>query len=249
VKRQIDLIEAGGKVEQQTLNFDPATGVTSPLREKEDAHDYRYFPEPDLPPVVLSPEYLEEVRQELPPLPWEVYAHFTAENGLSDYDASILFEERETVLLFEAVSRFCSSKKGIANLLINRLIPYCQEQKIRLGQFPVPPEHLGAFILLIDSGKVSNSTAYQRLFPAMIESPGSSPEALATSLNLLQQADDGFLADLIRQVLEANPDKVKEYQKGKKGLMGFFMGELMKRSKGKADPAKATQMLSEALKS
>ncbi len=247
VKRQIDLIEAGGKVDQQTLNFDPATGVTSPLREKEDAHDYRYFPEPDLPPVVLSPEYLDEIRQQLPPLPWDVYANLTDGNGLSSYDASILFEERETVLLFESVSRCCPNKKGIANLLINRLIPYCQEQKIPLGRFPVPPEHLGAFILLIDSGKVSSSIAYQRLFPAMIESPDSSPEALATSLNLLQQADDGFLTDLVRQVIDAFPDKVKEYQKGKKGLMGFFMGELMKRSKGKADPARATQMLSEAL--
>lgn len=249
VKRQIDLIEAGGKVEQQTLNFDPATGVTSPLREKEDAHDYRYFPEPDLPPVVISPKYLEEARQELPPLPWEVYAHLTGDNGLSGYDASILFEERETVLLFEAVSRHCRNPKGIANLLINRLIPHCQEQKIPLDRFPVSPEHLGAFILLIDSGKVSSSIAYQRLFPAMIESPGLSPEALAISLNLLQQGDDDFLGDLIRQILEAYPDKVNEYQKGKKGLMGFFMGELMKRSKGKADPAKATRMLSEALKS
>jgi len=247
-KRQINLIEKGGKVRQQTLNFDPETGVTSPLRDKEDAHDYRYFPEPDLPPVVISDEYLEQVMDKMPPLPWELQEQFTKKYDLSDYNAQLLTEEKDTALFFMSIAKYTNNYKAAANLLINKIKPYVEEQKIAIGQFSVASEHLAGLIQLIDEGKVSNSIAYQKIFPALIEAPKQTPLQIAESLNLLQSSDSNFLAELAEEVIAANPDKVKAYQKGKKGLIGFFMGELMKKSKGKADPKAANALLREKLK-
>lgn len=236
VKRQVDLLEAGGRVEQQTLNFDPATGITAPLRDKEDAHDYRYFPEPDLPPVVLSPEYVEAVRRSLPALPWEVYSSMMNEYGLPAYDASLLAEERPTALFFQELCRHTGNYKAAANLIINKALPYCNENSIDITAFPVSHEQLAAFIQLIDDGKVANAVAYQHLFPILAENPGRAPLEIAQSLNLIQTSDEGLLEKLADEVLAANPEEVERYRKGKKGLMGFFMGEVMKASKGKADP-------------
>lgn len=248
VKRQIGLVEAGQKVKQQTLNFDPNTGVTSPLREKEDAHDYRYFPEPDLPPVVLSESYLEKIKADLPTLPAALYETLTTQYQLSDYDASILVEEKATALFYLNLVTQSSNYKAAANLVINRLLPWCQEQKISIAQFPLPVTQLAALIQLIETGKISNTAAYQNLFPAMLANPDKAPLALAESLNLLQNSDDDFLQKIAEEVLAQFPDKVKEYQKGKKGLIALFMGELMKRSKGKADPKAATGVLEKLLK-
>ncbi len=246
-KRQINLIEKGGKVRQQTLNFDPETGVTSPLRDKEDAHDYRYFPEPDLPPVVISDEYLESIMDEMPPLPWELQEQFSQEYGLSDYNAQLLTEEKETALFFLDISKHTTNYKAAANLLINKVKPWIDEQKASVDQFPVPSKHLAQLIQLIEEGKVSNSIAYQKIFPALIESPDQTPLQIAESQNLLQSSDSNFLEALADEVIAANPDKVKAYQKGKKGLIGFFMGELMKKSKGKAEPKSANALLREKL--
>ncbi len=247
-KRQIALMESGQAVQQQTLNFDPNSGQTAALREKEDAHDYRYFPEPDLPPVRLSEAFLGQIGKEMPALPWETFEVLCHTHGLSDYDAGILFEERERVLYFEALIAHTPHKKAAANLLINRLLPYCQEKGLALADFPLSPAQLGAFIALIDSGRISHSAAQQRLLPAWLESPEvSSPEDLAAGLDLLQVGGTDVLSALAEEVIGQFPDKVKAYKSGKKGLLGFFMGELMKRSQGKADPAKATQLLQELL--
>lgn len=246
-KRQINLIEKGGKVKQQTLNFDPETGVTAPLRDKEDAHDYRYFPEPDLPPVVLSDEYLEGIMDKMPPLPWELQERFTKEFGLSDYNAQLLTEEKTTALFFVNLSKDTKNYKAAANLLINKIKPWVEEQKVDINTFPIPSKHLAGLIQLIDDGKVSNSIAYQKIFPVQIESPNTLPLQIAESLNLLQSSDSTFLEQLADEVIAANPDKVKAYQKGKKGLIGFFMGELMKKSKGKAEPKTANALLREKL--
>lgn len=247
VKRQIDLIEAGGKVKQQTLNFDPTTGVTAPLREKEDAHDYRYFPEPDLPPVVLSEDYIEAIRANMPPLPNALYSVFTQEFGLSDYDTNLLTEEKAPALFFLTLTEYTENKKAAANLIINKVLPYCQEQQTSINDFPVDFSTLAAFIQLIENGKVSNTIAYQRLFPALIKEPTKTPLQLAESLNLMQTSDEGILEKLVDQVLMANPEKVKAYQKGKKGLIGFFMGEIMRASKGKADPKLTNSLLRKKL--
>jgi len=247
VKRQIDLIESGGQVEQQTLNFDPETGVTSPLRSKEDAHDYRYFPEPDLPPVVLTSDYIEEVRQSLAPLPWALYKRFTTEFELSDYDANLLTEEKATALFFLELCEHTNNYKAAANLIINKILPTCSELNISIENFPVSHEQLAAFIQLIDDGKVSNSNTYQRIFPQLLEQPGRAPLEIAKELNLIQTADTDFLEKLVDEVLAANPDKVEKFRKGKKGLLGFFVGEVMRRSKGKAEPKATNKLLNKKL--
>ncbi len=248
-KRQVDVLESGGKVDQQTLNFDPNTGTTSPLRDKEDAHDYRYFPEPDLPPVVLSNDYIEAVKTAMPPLPWALFTEFTEKRELPEYDARLLTEEKETALYFLKLNRDYTDSKAVSNLLINKILPYCSETGISPDQFPLDSQELAEFLSLIDSNKVSNTIAYQRLFPALLETRGQSPTELAKKLNLLQSDDEDFLSDLVNEVLEAFPDKVTAYQKGKKGLIGFFMGEVMKRSKGKAAPQATNQLLRERLDS
>lgn len=247
VKRQIDLIRAGGRVVQQTLNFDPATGVTTPLRDKEDAHDYRYFPEPDLPPVVISKEDLMRVKATLPELPWQEYASLQDEYELGAYEAGILSDDKETVRFFKTLCQEDVNKKSLANLLINRILPWIQEQGRSLSDFPLKPKEIADFVALIDAGKVSASIAYQRLFPALLQSPGIGAEALARELNLLQQGDEEELKPMVLQIIADFPDKTAAYRKGKKGLLGFFMGELMKRSRGQADPAKATLLFQRAL--
>lgn len=247
MRRQIDLVEDGGVVEQQTLNFDPATGVTSPLRDKEEAHDYRYFPEPDLPPVVLSEAYVEAVRRALPALPWELYERFQEEFALPAYDAELLTEERQTAGFFLELTRYSSNFKGIANLIINKVMPHCKEGNIEISDFPVPPQRLAAFIQLIDEGMVSSAKAYQFVFPELVEQPQSEPLELAKALNLIQTSDENYLEELVKEVLDQHPEKVKTYRNGKKGLLGFFMGEVMKKSRGKADPKVTNQLLREKL--
>lgn len=248
VKRQIDILEAGGKISQQTLHFDPISGETSPLRDKENAHDYRYFPDPDLPALILTKEYVHKIGNELPILPWQFYDTFTKDYQLSDYDATLLAEEKSMAHFFLDLAKATPHHKIAANLLINKVIPYLKEQQLAITAFSLSVSVLADFVELIQTEKVSTSTAYNQLFPAMLEQPHVLPVQLAEQLQLLQSGDDDLLLSLIQQVIKDNPDKVKAYQKGKKGLIGFFMGELMKISKGQANPKEAQKYLEQALK-
>jgi aspartyl-tRNA(Asn)/glutamyl-tRNA(Gln) amidotransferase subunit B len=245
--RQIDLIESGGQVQQQTLNFDPVTGRTSPLRTKENAHDYRYFADPDLPPMVISDAQIERIKTEMPPLPKALRQRLMTEFKLNAYDTNLLTEEKATVFFFLNLAENTSSYKAAANLIINKINPFLQENKMDLADLPISVEHLAGLIRLIDEGKVNNTTAYQQLFPAMIEKPNESPEALAKAMNLIQSADEDFLRNIVEEVVAKFPDKVKVYQKGKKGLIGFFMGEVMRAAKGKAEPKATNALLREIL--
>jgi aspartyl-tRNA(Asn)/glutamyl-tRNA(Gln) amidotransferase subunit B len=243
VKRQIDLLEAGEEIQQNTLHFDPDTGVTAPLRSKEDAHDYRYFPEPDLPPVLLSDTWLAALKAEMPRLPEQIIVQLRDEYGLSDYDAGLLAEEKAVADYFFDFCRHTPHHKAAANLLINKLLPWSNEAKQALLDFPVTMGQLAGMLELIALGQVSHTIAYQRLLPAMMEQPKETAAALAGILNLIQSDDSDFLSGLIDEVLAAYPDKVNDYRKGKKGLQGFFMGEVMKRSQGKADPKASSALL------
>lgn len=247
VQRQQKIVEAGGTVEQQTLNFDPVTGVTSPLRSKEDAHDYRYFPEPDLPPVVLTEQQVANIKKEMPALPWEVRQQLVAEFQLSDYNADVLTAEPEPAHFFLSLVKATNSYDAAANLMINKIMPWAKEEGKTLAEFPLSNKQLAAFIALIEDGKVSNSIAYQELFPAMLGTPDQSAASLAQSNNWLQSDDEDEMGSWVESVVAAFPDKVKAYQSGKKGLIGFFMGEVMKISQGKADPKKVNQLLRERL--
>jgi aspartyl-tRNA(Asn)/glutamyl-tRNA(Gln) amidotransferase subunit B len=247
VKRQIDLIESGGEVQQQTLNFDPSTGETSPLRSKEDAHDYRYFPEPDLPPIRLTEAEVKRIQSELPELPWTIKKRFLEQYQLSESDAVTLTAERATAEYAQLFLETCPHAKAASNLMIQLLLPSLKKEQT-LNDLPLTIRQLCEFVELIQTDKVSNSVAYQQLYPALLKQPSSSPTQLAEQLNLLQSKNDDFLQPLIESILSNSPDKVKAYQKGKKGLIGFFMGELMKQSKGKANPKVAKKALEDALK-
>lgn len=257
VNRQIEILESGGKIEQETRGFDAVAGTTYSLREKEEAHDYRYFPEPDLPPVVISGAQLQRIQSEMPLLPRVLETDFQSRFGLPAADAELLTQERDTAFYFLQMAdptpqgnhRLPSTIRQISNLIINKLLPWSAETGRPLSDCPVPADAWIEFINLIESGQISASGAYQRLFPALLEHPRKGPALLATELNLLQSDDLGFLEKLADEVLARFPEKVAEYKKGKKGLIGFFMGELMKASKGKAEPKSATRLLEERLKS
>ncbi len=252
-RRQIDILENGGSIQQNTLNFDPATGVTTPLRSKENAHDYRYFPDPDLPPVVLSADFLEKIKEKMPTLPSVVRQKMTQTYGISMADAVILTEEKDVAdfaLQFLAQTTPPQYKMA-SNLLVQKILPFLTESKTEITDFPLTINQLQEFLTLIESGKISNSVAYQALFPQLLQNAQNaadvSPTALAEKLNLFQSNDTDFLAAIIEEVLTQNPDKVSEYKKGKKGLIGFFVGEVMKRSKGKAEPKSTNALIIKAL--
>jgi aspartyl-tRNA(Asn)/glutamyl-tRNA(Gln) amidotransferase subunit B len=257
-KRQERIVENGGEVTQNTLNFDPATGRTSPLRSKENAHDYRYFPDPDLPPVVISADYLAELKAALPTLPWDARKILKETYGLPEYDVNFLTEEIAVfnyakTLLSEVQTPPQSREsrdvpyKAVSNLIINKILPTANELKVELTDFPLTNSQLVEFLSLIESGKVSNSAAYQTLFPAILEAPSVSAIVLAEKLNLFQNSDTDFLEKIVAEVLANNPQKVAEYRKGKKGLLGFFMGEVMRASKGKAEPKMTNTLVLKAL--
>lgn len=243
-KRQQKVLENGGKVEQLTLNFNPETGVTTPIRDKENAHDYRYFPDPDLPPLVLSDEYLSEIRQNLPALPQSVRQELEEKYHLTQEDARILTEDRHTASFGLALLASVAPPqyKLAGNFLVQKLLPFLHEKGLQIKDFPIEINNLQIFLTLISENKISLSVAFQKLFPALFASPNILANELATQMNLLQTDDNHFLENVVKEVLTKNPEKVKEYKKGKKGLIGFFMGEVMKASKGKAEP-KSTQAL------
>jgi len=246
-KRQIRLVEKGEKVRQQTLQFDRVTGTTSPLRDKEDAHDYRYFPDPDLPPVVISAEQLEQIKAEMPALPWELYARLTKEFKLSDYDATILTEEKNIAFLMLDLAKKHTNYKACANLLIDKVRPYLSENNLTETEVEFPVSRFAELLDLVAADKVSNSVASQKLFPAIWKNLDTPVIELAEEMNLIQSSDADFLGDLADGLLAKYPDKVAVYRKGKKGLIGFFMGELMKISKGKANPKEANAVLRKKL--
>jgi len=214
-KRQIDLLESGGKVVQSTLNFNPSTGETTPLRTKENANDYRYFPDPDLPPMRLTDEQVATWSADVTNLPWELAERFTKTYGLTEYDVNILTEEKATALFYESLLEHTKNHKAAANLLINKVKPQVEEQGISYKDFGLSPKTLAELIQLIDDGKVSGSIAYQKLFPLLLASPTQSAQALAEQHDLIQSNDDNFLEDIAKQVIAQSPDKVKAYQNGK----------------------------------
>jgi aspartyl-tRNA(Asn)/glutamyl-tRNA(Gln) amidotransferase subunit B len=248
-ERQINVIENGGRIDQNTLNFNADTGETSVLRSKEMANDYRYFPEPDLAPLVLTNEYLDKIKNSLPALPNELYHKYTAQLGLSDYDAGVITADRDFALYFEELISNTDNYKAAANWLMGPVKSYLNEGGVSIINISLKPESLAEMIELVDSGKINNSLAAQKLFPALIKNGSKSAADTANELNLLINQDNTDLNKYIHDAIAKFPDKVKEYQKGKKGVVGLFMGEIMKSSKGKIDPQKTNQLLIKELES
>ncbi|MCW3462724.1 Asp-tRNA(Asn)/Glu-tRNA(Gln) amidotransferase subunit GatB [Chitinophaga nivalis] len=247
VKRQIDLIEAGGTLVQETRSFDAANGSSFSLRSKEEANDYRYFPEPDLAPFRLTDAFIEDIRASLPALPEELIRKYTQEFGLPDYDARVICDDKATADYFESLIALTPQYKAAANWILGPVKSYLNEHTIDISRFPVTPAALAALITLTDSGKVSFSIASSRILPEMIQQP-EEPLAIATRLNLLQDNNADNITPIIEEVLAKYPDKVAAFKGGKKGLMALFVGEVMKLSKGKADPRLTNELLAEKLK-
>jgi aspartyl-tRNA(Asn)/glutamyl-tRNA(Gln) amidotransferase subunit B len=248
-ERQVNIIENGGYIDQNTLNFNADTGETSVLRSKEMANDYRYFPEPDLTPLVLDQEYLDKIRVSLPALPNELYNQYTAKLGLSDYDATVITADREFAMYFQELIKLTDNYKSAANWLMGPVKSYLNDAGKSICDFELKPASLADLIKLVDSGKINNSLAAQKLFPALVKNGGKNAEQLAIELNLLINVDKNEVDQFIQDAIAKFPDKVIEYQKGKKGVLGLFMGEIMKSSKGKIDPQKTNQLLIKELES
>jgi aspartyl-tRNA(Asn)/glutamyl-tRNA(Gln) amidotransferase subunit B len=245
--RQITVIEAGGHIDQNTLTFDAESGSTSPLRSKEMANDYRYFPEPDLPPLILSEEYIREIQASLPELPAEKIIRYTNQFGLSTYDAALISSDKETAMYFDELVSHTNNYKSAANWLNGPVRSYLNEQNKTLSDFDMKPAELSGLIAIIDSGNLNYSVAAQKVFPEMILKTGLSAEAAARSMELLIDTGDEELSCIIEEVLGNYPDKVVEYQNGKKGVLGLFMGDIMKKSKGKINPENASKLVLEKL--
>jgi aspartyl-tRNA(Asn)/glutamyl-tRNA(Gln) amidotransferase subunit B len=247
--RQINVIEAGGVIDQNTLNFDADTGETSVLRSKEMANDYRYFPDPDLPPVIITEAEVQNIRKAMPALPKELYDKYTGQLGLSAYDASVITADKELAMYFEELISQTSYYKTAANWIMGSVKSYLNENNLHMGEFPLSPVKLADIIHLVESGKVSNSVATHKIFLELVMNPVKTAMQIAEEQNLIIDQNSPDVAVFIRETLAKHPDKVIEYHKGKKGVLGLFMGEIMKSSKGKIDPKKTNQLLIEVLES
>jgi len=246
-KRQIDLIENGGTVEQETRSFNAVDASTFTLRSKENAHDYRYFPEPDLPPFVVSKEKIEAIQAAMPKLSKELYKEFTQDLGLSAYDATIIAEDKYFAQYFLKIVSEGAQAKAAANWMIGPVKSYLNDQAIEIGEFPLRPAQINEIIKLIEDGKLNFASASQKLYPVLLEQKDTDILKLAESLNIFQNSDTGEIERIVDEVLAENPDKVEAYKNGKTGLMGMFMGQVMRKSGGKADPKIATKILSKKL--
>ncbi len=245
IERQIELVESGGEVVQQTLLWDANKLETRQMRSKEEAHDYRYFPEPDLPPVVVTDELLEDVRAELPELPSVRFKRFKEELGLNEDAAYTLTESRRLADYYEKVLSRLNDPRAVANVVLTEVLRILNEQSISIDKFPISAGRLAELIQLKSDDKI-NSSAMQDIFNEMLNSECSALD-LAKEMNLIQVSDSGFIDPIIDEVIADNPDEVARYREGKKALIGFFIGQVMKQSQGKANPKQVRERITEKL--
>ena len=243
-RRQIEVYENGGVVIQETRHFDPVSGQTKVMRKKEFAHDYRYFPEPDLAPLVLDDEYVEKVKRELPELPDEKKERFVSKLGLTPYDAIVICENKETADFFEKAAAGHDAKK-VANWLMGDFFAMLNEKKLELKDSPVSAENLGRLVELVSQNVINGKTA-KDVFAIMAET-GENPEKIVEEKGLKQVTDTSAIEAVIDEVLAANPDNAAAYRSGKQGLFGWFVGQVMKASKGKANPGLVNELLKKKL--
>jgi aspartyl-tRNA(Asn)/glutamyl-tRNA(Gln) amidotransferase subunit B len=242
-RRQVEIIEGGGKIEQETRRFDSDRGETRSMRSKEDAHDYRYFPDPDLLPLVLTQDYVDGIRAGLPELPDAKKARFGKDYGLSTYDAGVLVAEKETAEFFESVAKGRDAKQA-ANWVTGDFFAMLKRRGVGIEGSPVSADHLGKLLDLIGDGTISGRIA-KDLFLAM-EETGKDPAKLVEERGLKQVTDTGAIEAAIKAVIDANPGQVAAY-KAKPTLFGWFVGQVMKSTGGKANPKAVNELLKKAL--
>ncbi|MBP5352476.1 MAG: Asp-tRNA(Asn)/Glu-tRNA(Gln) amidotransferase subunit GatB [Alphaproteobacteria bacterium] len=245
-KRQIDVYENGGKIEQETRQFDPTTGTSKVMRKKEFAHDYRYFPEPDLPPLVLTDEYIENIRREMVELPDAKKKRFMETMGLTAYDATVICENKETADFFEAAAAGHDAKK-VANWMMGDFFAMLNKKRTDVLHSPVSAENLGRLVELISQDVISGKIA-KDVFEIMSET-GENPDKIVEEKGLKQVTDTGAIAAIVDAVIASNPDNVAAYKSGKTNLAGWFVGQTLKMSQGKANPALVNKLVKEKLDS
>jgi len=255
--RLIALSQNGETIQQQTRSFDAVDGTTFSIRDKEDAEDYRYFPEPDLTPFDLAEDFIAFIKASLPVLQKERIKKYISAYQLSDYDATALTEEKEFSNYFEQL--ILSDKangtnagikpKSAANWMLGPVKTWLNDENKNIGEFPVSPAKLSVLIKIVEDNKLSFSTASSKVFPLLIEDPDSDPLKEAGKMNLIMESNSDYILPIADAVLLQFEDKVKEYRKGKKGLLALFVGEVIKRSKGKADPKVVNEILNQKLNS
>ncbi len=245
--RQIEAIENGETLTQETRSFDALKGITISMRTKEAANDYRYFPEPDLQPLFVDQKQIDAIKAEMPALPRDLFLKYTKELGLSEYDATILTDTKAIALYYEELITFTKNFKGAANLLMGDIKSYLNQQGVEIENFPIKAEKIAQLIALLDENKVSSTVASQKIFPELLKNPEKNPLQIAEELNVLQDSNEDSIKGYIQEVIDKNPSEVDRYRNGEKQLVGFFMGQLMKVSQGKADPKASNQLMREML--
>jgi aspartyl-tRNA(Asn)/glutamyl-tRNA(Gln) amidotransferase subunit B len=250
IARQIELVSGGGQVVQETRLWDAEREQTRSMRSKEFAHDYRYFPEPDLPPLVVGEDWVEDVRRRLPELPAPRRARFEHDLGLPAYDAEVLTARRDVADYYEAALARHRNPKAISNWVMESVLRIVREQKLderlRITAWPVAPENLAALVALIDEGTISGKIA-KTVFEDMVAS-GKPPAAIVAERGLVQVTDRAAIDGAVERVLAAHPDKVAAYREGKDKLFGFFVGQVMKATDGKANPKQVNELLQKRLR-
>jgi aspartyl-tRNA(Asn)/glutamyl-tRNA(Gln) amidotransferase subunit B len=242
VQWQIDRLEDGLSIEQATVLFNPDTGETRAMRTKEDAHDYRYFPDPDLPPLVIAPQWVEQVRAEMPELPGAMARRFVEQDGLPAYDAAMMTQSLATARYYEAARDTCGSPKLVANWVMGEVSKRLNAQGLSIEQAPVAPATLARLISRVTDGTVSNNGARQ-VFDALWAGDGDEVDALIQAKGLKQMNDTGALEAIVEAVLAANEKSVAEFRAGKDKAFNALVGQVMKASQGKANPAQAGELL------
>lgn len=246
IRRQRDILLDGNKVILQTMLWDPDKNMTASMRGKEEAHDYRYFPDPDLLPIIISDKWIDEIKKTMPELPDEKKARFINEYDLPVYDAQIMTSDRELADYFEAARELYPDSKKLSNWIMTELMRELKgEDATYIAKCPVTPENLATLLTMIEQGTISGKIA-KTLFVDMMNT-GKDPETLVKEKNLVQMSDKGELVKIVQEILTENPNQVAEYKGGKTKLMGFFVGRLMKKTGGKANPGMANQLFSKEL--
>ena len=246
IDRQIDIIEDGGEVEQETLRWDDVSGKTFPMRDKEDAEDYRYFPEPDLVAIKLSEEYIENIRKALPELPESRKQRYLEEYKLSEKDANIITSSKYLSDLFEGATKICNNPKAVNNWIISDISRILNETEMEPIEIPFDSKQLAKLVMLIDKGTISSSIA-KKVLVEMFEHPRD-PEDIIDEKGWVQISDEGAIKDVVLKILEANPQSVADYKGGKDRALGYLVGQAMKETRGKANPQMLNKMFLEELK-
>ena len=244
IERQIDVVEAGGTIEQETLRWDEVSGKTFTMRSKENAQDYRYFPEPDLGIIEISDEWKEEIRKSLPEMPEERKVRYMEELKLPEYDSNILVSSKYLSDFFEAATKVCGNPKSVSNWIMTDIIRVQNEED--LEEMPFTAEQLGKLIVLIDKGTISSSIA-KKVFEELLEKPRA-PEEIIKEKGWVQISDEGAIKEVVLQILEANPQSIADYKAGRDRALGFLVGQAMKQTKGKANPQLLNKLFLEELK-